>query len=83
MTDAESILSDVVDPRAGTNFEKWLESEGPETEALFWDVMKLGRERRLPFAHAMRAFMSRYPEAGPFDNQSAKRVVDAHFKDDG
>ena len=78
--DAESILSEVVDPKRGTVFEKWLRVR-PEAHALFWDVMEKGYiNRGMAFAHVLRAYLKHFEDAPTVDEQGIKRLVDAKFK---
>jgi hypothetical protein len=80
----ESILADVESSRGrGTDLERWLDSQSDKVQSLFWDVMRTGRDRGLPFANVLKAFMYKIDPGKKLNAQSSKRVVDAYLATHG
>jgi hypothetical protein len=80
MESVESILADVSAQQGrGTDLERWLDGQNDKVQALFWDVMRAGRDRGLPFSHVLKAFMYKMDPEKKLNSQSSKRVVDAYL----
>ena len=54
---------------------RWLDSN-PEEASVFWDAVKRGRERGIPFSRIVRAFRAHYPSSPQSAIQTLKAYAD-------
>ncbi len=78
---AEEILR-MAEPASKPNkLDVWLSQQDSKTSDLFWDTMKLVKERGSAFAPVLRGFLSHFPDAPAIGTQAAKKVVDDRLAD--
>lgn len=79
----DEILQAAAAPKSSTRFQRWLESQPKNVQALFWDVVQRGYvEEGREFARLLRAFLDAVETDKTFTSQSVKRWVDRTLERD-
>ncbi|TFH40899.1 MAG: hypothetical protein E4H01_15765 [Lysobacterales bacterium] len=78
MNDPEAILATAKTKRPSSKFDRWLHDH-PDRQTLYYDTLKLGLQRGIPFAAILRAFVAAFPDSPAVNYQTEKRRVDAYF----
>ncbi len=79
----DEILQAAAAPKSSTRFQRWLESQPKNVQALFWDVVQRGYvEEGREFARLLRAFLDAVETDKAFTSQSVKRWVDRTLERD-
>ena len=74
---ADEILKAAAEPASSTRFQRWLESQPANVQALFWDVVQRGYvEDGRAFSRLLRAFLDAVGTEETFTPQAVKRWVD-------